>query len=58
MVVPAFVKLEPLGEMDLGNEILAPLLFPVFPEYTPGVKRVVPLVAFLAAVGTSQAQCK
>jgi hypothetical protein len=58
MVVPAFVKIEPLREMDLRNVVFAPLLFPVFPEYIPGVKRIVPPVPFLAAVRTRQTQCK
>lgn len=58
MVVPAFVKLEPLREVDLRNVIFAPFLFPVFPEYIPGIKWTVPPVPLLAAVRTSQAQCE
>jgi len=58
MVVPAFVKFESLWKVDLRNVVFAPLLFPVFPEYIPGVKWIVPPVPFLAAVRTRQTQCK
>jgi len=52
IVVSTFVKLEPLRKVDLMDGIFAPVLVPVFPEYIPGIKQVLPWVPFISTVIT------
>jgi hypothetical protein len=49
MVVSTLVELEPLRKVECRNWILAPILLPVLPEYTPRVERIISSVPLLAA---------
>jgi hypothetical protein len=49
MVVSTLVELEPLRKVECRNWILAPILLPVLPEYTPRIERIISSVPLFAA---------